>query len=56
MILKETYKDGITITQYTGLKSLTSIKDRYLIGFRYSPDTSDKDALKHFKKYHNLNN
>ena len=51
MYIKETYYDDICVTYYTGLKALSTMHKGYRVHFRYSPDTTTKHALYHFKQY-----
>lgn len=51
MYLKETWYGEYCVTYWTSLKCVDTIKDGQLRKFRYSPDTTTKNALKHFKAY-----
>ena len=50
-MMKETYYNEICVSYYRGLKALSTMHKGYRTQFRYSPDTTTKDALKHFKQY-----
>tara|TARA_R100001463_G_scaffold32927_1_gene73550 strand:- start:461 stop:646 length:186 start_codon:yes stop_codon:yes gene_type:complete len=50
-IIKETYYGDYCVTYYRGLKCISIIKDGQYRKFRYSSDTTTKNALRHFKAY-----
>ena len=50
-MIKETYYNDICVSYYRGLKALSTMHKGYRAQFRYSPDTTTKYALKHFKQY-----
>ena len=49
--IKKTYYGDCCVTYYRGLKCISIIKGGEYRKFRYSPDTTTKNALKHFKAY-----
>jgi hypothetical protein len=51
MFIKETQYQDITVSYYSGLKSLCKMHKGFLAQFRYSPDTTTKAALSHFRNY-----
>ncbi len=50
-MIKETYYNNICVSYYIGLKALSTTYKGRFAAFRYSPGTTTKDALKHFKQY-----
>ena len=49
--IKETYYGDYCVRYYRGLKCISIIKDGQYRKFRYSLDTTTKNALRHFKAY-----
>ena len=50
-MIKETYYNDICVAYYRALKALSTMHKGRFAAFRYSSDTTTKDALKHFKQY-----